>query len=77
MPIAMSNADGSPNKQKVAMHIAQIHLHFPKYDHEEYLEALVLELGHNQMLLGIDWLNFHNSEVDWSKLSLQFTHCPK
>ena len=53
MPIAMSNADGSPNKQKVATHVAQIHLQFPKYDHEEYLEALVLELGHNQMLLGI------------------------
>ena len=50
MPIEMTNADGSPNKQKVAMHIAQIHLCFPKYNHEEYLEALMLELGHNQML---------------------------
>ena len=77
MLIAMSNADGSPNKQKVAMHIAQIHLRFPKYDHEEYLEALVLELGHNQMLLRIDWLNFHNPEVDWSTPSLQFTCCPQ
>ena len=36
-----------------------------------------MELGHNQMLLGIDWLNFHNLEVDWSMPSLQFTHCPK
>ena len=76
-PIAMSNANGSPNKQRVAMHVAQIHLQFPKYDHEEYLEALVLELGHNQMLLRIDWLNFHNPEVDWSMPSLQFTCCPK
>ena len=76
-PIAMSNANGSPNKQKVATHVAQIHLWFPKYDHEEYLEALVLELGHNQMLLGIDWLNFHNPEVNWSMPSLQFTGCPK
>ena len=50
---------------------------FPKYDHEEYLEVLVLELGHNQMLLGIDWLNFHNPEVNWSTPNLQFTHCPK
>ena len=66
-PIAMSNANGSPNKQKVATHVAQIHLRFPKYDHGEYLEALVLELGHNQMLLGINWLNFHNPEVDWRK----------
>ena len=73
----MSNADGSPNKQKVAMHVAQIHLQFPKYDHEEYLEVLVLELGHNQMLLGIDWLNFHNPEVNSSTTSLQFTCCPK
>ena len=73
----MSNANGSPNRQKVAMHVAQIHLRFPKYDHEEYLEALVLELGHNQMLLRIDWLNFHNPKVDWSMPSLQFTCCPK
>ena len=42
-----------------------------------HLEVLVLELGHNQMLLGIDWLNFHNPEVNWSMLSLQFTCCPK
>ena len=63
----MSNANGSPNKQKVAMHVAQIHLCFPKYDHEEYLEALVLELD----------LNFHNPEVNWSMPSLQFTCCPK
>ena len=73
----MTNADGPPNKQKVAMHVAQIHLHFPKYNHEEYLEALVLELGHNQMLLGIDWLNFHNLEVNWSMPNLQFMCCPK
>ena len=50
MPIEMTNTDGSPNKQKGAMHVAQIHLHFPKYNHKEYLEALVLELGHNQMV---------------------------
>ena len=41
------------------------------------MEALVLELGHNQMLLGINWLNFHNPEVDWSMPNLQFMHCPK
>ena len=57
--------------------LCMIHLCFPKYDHEEYLEALVLELGHNQMLLGIDWLNFHNPEVDWSTLNPQFMCCPK
>ena len=51
-PIEMTITGGSPNKQKVATHIAQIHLQFPEYDHEEYMEALVLELGHNQMLLG-------------------------
>ena len=71
------HTNGSPNKQKVATHVAQIHLWFPKYDHEEYLEVLVLELGHSQMLLGIDWLIFHNPEVDWSMPSLQFMRCPK
>ena len=68
MPIEMTNANGSPNKQNVATHVAQIHLCFPKYNHKEYLEVLVL---------GIDWLNFHNPEVDWSMPSLQFMHCPK
>ena len=29
------------------------------------------------MLLGISWLNFHNPEVNWSTLSLQFMRCPK
>ena len=76
-PIEMTNTNGSPNKQKVTTHVAQIHLRFPDYDHEEYMEALVLELGHNQMLLGIDWLNFHNPEVNWSMPNLQFMRCPK
>ena len=29
------------------------------------------------MLLGINWLNFYNPEVNWSTPSLQFTRCPK
>ena len=37
----------------------------------------IITLGHNQMLLRIDWLNVHNPEVDWSTPSLQFTCCPK
>ena len=73
----MTNANGSPNKQKVAMHVAQIHLQFLEYDHEEYMEALVLELGHSQMLLGINLLDFHNPEVDWSMPNLLFMCCPK
>src|SRR6266705_4702944 len=41
------------------------------------IEALVLDIGDNQMLLGLDWLAVHNPDVDWKKGSVMLNRCPK
>jgi len=45
--------------------------------HVETIEALVLDIGSNKMLLGLDWLAVHNPQIDWSKGIVRFTRCPE
>ena len=63
-PIPMVNADGSKNCQHDATHIA--HFCLKLRQHLEVMEALVLDIGKNKMLLGQDWLAAHNLSINWS-----------
>jgi hypothetical protein len=70
----MSNADGSPNRQSMATHVAKITLQLG--EHQEQMEALVLDIGRNDMLLGQDWLMVHNPSIDWTNRQVVFDRCP-
>jgi hypothetical protein len=74
LPIPMSNADGSPNQQSTATHVAKITLQLG--EHQEQMEALVLDIGRNDMLLGQDWLMVHNPSIDWTNRQVVFDRCP-
>jgi hypothetical protein len=74
LPIPMSNADGSPNRQSTATHVAKITLQLG--EHKERMEALVLDIGRNDMLLGQDWLMVHNPSIDWTNRQVVFDRCP-
>ena len=73
-PIPMSNADGSANRQKEATHVAEMILKIG--NHEERLEALILDIGENQMLLGQDWLQKHNPTINWKSQKVELDRCP-
>jgi hypothetical protein len=73
-PIPMSNTDGSPNRQLMATHVAKITLQLG--EHQEQMEALVLDIGRNNMLLGQDWLMVHNPSIDWMNRQVVFDRCP-
>ena len=73
-PIPMSNADGSPNRQSLATHVAKVTLQLG--DHQEQMEALILDIGRNDMLLGQDWLMVHNPSIDWTNRRVVFDRCP-
>ena len=45
-------------------------------DHKEHIEALVLDIGSNEMLLGLDWLAVHNPSIDWKEGKIYFDKCP-
>ena len=70
----MVNADGSRNRQREATHVARFRLKLGK--HSEVIEALILEIGKNDMLLGQDWLAAHNPSIDWSGRRVVFNRCP-
>jgi hypothetical protein len=70
----MSNADGSPNRQSMATHVAKVTLQLG--EHQEQMEALVLDIGRNDMLLGQDWLMVHNPSIDWTNRKVVFDRCP-
>ena len=73
-PIPMSNANGSRNCQWEAMHVIRFQLKIRK--HSEVMEALILDIGKNNMLLGQDWLAMHNPSVNWCSRWVVFDRCP-
>ncbi len=73
--IPVVNADGSDNKQGKSSLVAMVHMVVDR--HVETIEALVLDIGSNEMLLGLDWLAVHNPQIDWSKGIVRFTRCPE
>ena len=75
MLIPMSNANGSPNRQLLATHVAKVTLQLG--DHQEQMEALILDIGRNDMLLGQDWLMVHNPSIDWTHRRVVFDRCPE
>ena len=75
-PIPMSNADGSPNQQSMVMHVAWVWVTLYLGEHQELMEALILDIGRNNMLLGQDWLMVHNPCIDWANWQVVFNRCP-
>ena len=75
VPIPMVNADGSTNRQKEATHVAKLTMKIGP--HKEDMEALVLDIGDNKMLLGQDWLSVHNPTINWQTREVKFNRCPK
>jgi hypothetical protein len=46
-------------------------------DHYKMIEALILDIGSNKMLLGLDWLAVHNPSMDWINSTVTMDRCPK
>jgi hypothetical protein len=74
-PRIVLNADGSKNKQKIADEYAEVSLTLGK-SHREKMEPLIVDIGKSDMLLGINWVEHHNPEVNWKDRKIEFTRCP-
>jgi Retroviral aspartyl protease len=79
-PIPVKNVDGTMNQQEAVRYttIQTIGIKSPENEyHKEWLELYITALGNHNVIFGTDWLQAHNPEVDWAKLQLAFTCCPK
>ena len=44
--------------------------------HKETIEATVTNTGNYDLLLGTNWLQAHNPNIDWTKNKLLLNRCP-
>ena len=45
-------------------------------DHAEKIEMAVVNLGKTDFFLGLDWLCYHNPNINWEQSTLTFDRCP-
>ncbi|QRV99064.1 Retrotransposable element Tf2 protein [Ceratobasidium sp. AG-Ba] len=43
------------------------------FDHEEEVDAYIVNVGNHDLILGMAWLKRHNPAIDWDKKSLVFS----
>jgi hypothetical protein len=63
-PIPMFNIDGTLNKDRSIK--VTVSVQVEESGHVENLQCFVTELGDDNMILGLLWLEKHNPDVDWS-----------
>jgi hypothetical protein len=63
-PIPMFNIDGTLNKDGSIKETASVQVE--ESGHVENLQCFVTELRDDDMILGLPWLEKHNSDVDWN-----------
>ncbi|KAF9470060.1 hypothetical protein BDN70DRAFT_763222, partial [Pholiota conissans] len=62
-PIGVYNADGSLNCGGSITHVSRLRMTIG--DHSEILTFRLTNTGSSDVILGLDWLHFHNPLVDW------------
>ena len=67
------NIDGTKNGEVTWFTPLEVEIN----GHKKQINATVTDLDSTDMFLGYNWLVKHNSEVDWSKGTMQFTRCPR
>src|ERR1700731_4052039 len=72
-PIIMVNVDGSQNQEGIIKY--GIDLLLVVGDHWERVHFLLGKSKSHKVILGHDWLKWHNSVVDWGEGKVDFKRC--
>ena len=79
-PFPVRNVDGSENILGWVRHYTRQKIRIPsdKPDsyHDEIAEFYITDIGDNDVILGTDWLQHHNPNVDWVERTLSLSQCP-
>ena len=73
LPITCYNADGSTNKNGSITETIEMRMSIG--DHEELIQLSVTNIGNHDIFLGYDWLQKHNSSVNWKESSISLDKC--
>ena len=73
-PIPLRNADDSKNAMGAITHTAQLQLIIGQ--HCETINFAITDIGTDEVIMGIDWLRYHNPDINWREGQIQFKHYP-
>jgi hypothetical protein len=62
-PISIYNVDGTADNAGAITDIADVILHYE--NHSEHTQLAVTCLGKQSLILGYNWLQNHNPEINW------------
>ncbi|QRV83565.1 Transposon Tf2-1 polyprotein [Ceratobasidium sp. AG-Ba] len=76
-PRRLKVIDGREIDSGCVEHYCSINLKI--FNHEEEVDAYVVNIGNHNIVLGMSWLKRHNPAIDWDKKSLVFSsrYCSK
>jgi len=71
--------DGSPNEHGPILEVADLVLQYKGHykGHRECTLFAVTQLRKEAMILGLPWLQKHNSEVNWVMDEIKMSQCPE
>jgi hypothetical protein len=73
-PIPVYNVDGTANDAGAITDIADIILCYET--HSEHTHLAITRLGKQSLILGYNWLQNHNPEINWQTKDIKMSRCP-
>ena len=74
-PIPLYNIDGTENRDGTITEVAVLDMAVG--DHREKVVFVIMDIGEEDVIVGLDWLCEHNPEIDWERGSLRLSRCPE
>jgi len=72
--ILVRNIDDTGNSRGVILHKVEVNIYFKGYVERARMD--MCNLGKTEVILGMSWLQAHNSEIDWEKGEVKIIRCP-
>jgi hypothetical protein len=72
-PILVYNVGGTANNASAMTDIANIILYYQ--NHSEHTQLAVTHLGKQSLILGYNWVQNHNLEINWQTKDIKMSHC--
>ena len=69
----MKNVDGLLNKEGPIKHTVEVNIYYQ--EHRERMEINVIGEQKWMVILGMPWLAYHNSEIDWKTGEVKMMRC--
>jgi hypothetical protein len=73
-PIPVYNVDGTANDAGTITDIADMILCYD--NHSECTQLAITHLGKQSLILGYNWLQNHNPEINWQTKDVKMSRCP-